>query len=229
MHAGTPARPPSVAICDPDPQLRWVLRAALEEAGHLVRVAASVQVALASFQSADGMVLDATTPDSPGPTVAEALRERGVRIPALFLIGADDAVALPLEPGDGVLARPFAIPELREHVAALLRDAPVWDGTPEGEGSPLDGISLDASANTVVVGEQRVALTRAEFRVLAALAAHPGELVESGVLIEAGWPDGSVVYEDTLAAHVERLRRKLDEADAPLAVLTVAGFGYELV
>ncbi len=51
-------------------------------------------------------------------------------------------------------------------------------------------------------------LTPTEFRLFAALAARPGEVVRREV-VAAGWPDGAIVHDNTLDTYVGRLRRKL--------------------
>ena len=55
------------------------------------------------------------------------------------------------------------------------------------------------------------ALTPTEFRLLAALAARPGDVVRRRELVAAAWPDGAIVNDNTLDAYIARLRRKLRE------------------
>ena len=45
---------------------------------------------------------------------------------------------------------------------------------------------------------------------------------------ESGWPHGAMVRENTLDAYVARLRRKLRQLEARLAIATVHGVGYKL-
>ena len=71
-------------------------------------------------------------------------------------------------------------------------------------------------------------LTPTEFRLLAALAARPGEVVRRATLVATGWPEGAIVHDNTLDAYLTRIRRKLREAGSPAAVETVRGVGYVL-
>jgi two-component system, OmpR family, response regulator len=90
------------------------------------------------------------------------------------------------------------------------------------------GLRLDPIAQTVQSGETRVTLTPTEFRLLAALAAQPGEPMHRRDLRAAAWPTGGIVHDNTLDAHLARLRRKLrDVPDAP-EIRTVHGVGYSL-
>jgi two-component system response regulator MprA len=89
-------------------------------------------------------------------------------------------------------------------------------------------LRLDPAAHGVRVGGRVEALTPTEFRLLAALAAQPGEALARRDLRAAAWPTGGVVHDNTLDAHLARLRRKLREVpDAP-EIRTVHGVGYSL-
>jgi two-component system response regulator MprA len=79
-----------------------------------------------------------------------------------------------------------------------------------------------------VHGDVRVALTPTEFRLLAALAARPGEVVRRRTLVSAGWPAGAIVHDNTLDAYLARVRRKLREAGTAAAIETARGVGYVL-
>jgi two-component system OmpR family response regulator len=73
-----------------------------------------------------------------------------------------------------------------------------------------------------------VSLTPTEFRLLAALAARPGEVVRRRELVQAAWPAGAMVHDNTLDQYVARLRRKLRDLEAPTAIATAHGVGYRL-
>jgi two-component system response regulator MprA len=78
------------------------------------------------------------------------------------------------------------------------------------------------------VGPRFEALTPTEFRLLAALAARPGEVLRRRELVSAAWPDGAIVHANTLDAYIGRLRRKLRALDARTEIGTARGVGYML-
>jgi two-component system response regulator MprA len=80
----------------------------------------------------------------------------------------------------------------------------------------------------VGIGEERIALTPTEFRLLAALAARPGEAVRRATLVGAAWPDGAIVHDNTLDVYIGRLRRKLGGLGGAPRIVTVHGVGYSL-
>jgi two-component system response regulator MprA len=204
-----------------------VLRDALVREGFAVRATPSGSEAVRSFAAdpPDVLLLDVGLPDADGRDVCQALRARGVRSPVLFLTARDavtDRVSGFHAGGDDYLTKPFALAELLVRVHALVRRAP------GGAASPSPGLVLDPATHGIVTATARVPLTPTEFRVLAAMAARPGELVRRATLVAAGWPDGAIVHDNTLDAFVARIRRKLREAGAPQAVVTARGVGYRL-
>jgi two-component system response regulator MprA len=217
----------TAGICEDDDELRGVVRAALERVGMTVRATASGAEAVRVFgaEPPDVIVLDVGLPDADGRDVCQALRARGLTTPVLFLTARDalpDRLSGFHAGGDDYLTKPFALTELLVRVQALLRR-----GSPGGGPAP-QGLVVDPAAHAIVHDGARVPLTPTEFRVLAALASRPGEVVRRAALIAAAWPDGAIVHDNTLDAYVARIRRKLREAGTAETVETARGIGYLL-
>jgi two-component system response regulator MprA len=215
----------SVGVCEDDDGLRDVLRRALATEGYGVRATASGAEAIAAF-TADPphlLVLDIALGDGDGRDVCSALRARGAKLPVLFLTGRhelEDRLAAFHAGGDDYLTKPFEIPELLVRLRGLLRRSHP-DGHPEQ-------LRLDPAAHALVLGDERVPLTRTEFRLLAALLASSPKVVHRPTLIAAGWPDRRGATENTLESCMARIRSKLRRADAELTISTVRGVGYAL-
>ena len=217
---------PSAGICEDDDALRGVVRHALVGAGFTVRATSSGTEAVRVFAAdpPDVLVLDIGLPDADGRDVCQALRVRGMSAPVLFLTARDalpDRLSGFHAGGDDYLTKPFALAELLVRVAALLRRPAA--GTAAGR-----ALVLDPAAHAIEHDGRRVALTPTEFRLLAALAARPGDVVRRASLVAAGWPDGAVVHDNTLDAYIARIRRKLREAGAPAELQTARGVGYRI-
>ena len=90
------------------------------------------------------------------------------------------------------------------------------------------GLRLDPAAHAARVDGRTERLTPTEFRLLAALAATPDEVVRRRTLVSAGWPEGAIVHDNTLDAYIARLRRKLASLEAREQIETVRGVGYAL-
>jgi two-component system response regulator MprA len=218
-------RPALIGICEDDDGLRSVLARALTDEGYEVRAVPGGRLAVQQFSAAppDLLVLDVGLPDADGRDVCQALRAHGVDAPVVFLTAhgqLTDRLSGFHAGGDDYLTKPFALAELLVRIKALLKRRR------EDRGS--GGLELDAARHGIRVGARETPLTPTEFRLLAVLAARPGEVVRRRELMAAAWPDGAIVHQNTLDAYVTRLRRKLREVDAPVGLETARGVGYVL-
>ena len=218
----------TVGLCEDDAELRSVLRRALGADGFEVRATSTGHEAVSRFseQPPDVLVLDIGLPDADGRDVCQALRAHGVDAPVIFLTARGaltDRLAGFGAGGDDYLTKPFALAELLFRVRALGRRANVRRDPP----TPAR-LQLDPASHGVRAGDRALSLTPTEFRLLAALAARPGEVVRRHELISAAWPDGAIVHDNTLDTYVGRLRRKLRELGVSDEIATARGVGYSL-
>jgi two-component system, OmpR family, response regulator len=217
----------TIGICEDDDDLRSVLTRTLRDEDFDVRATAGGREAVQTFSAdpPDLLVLDIGLPDADGRDVCQALRAHGVNSPVLFLTARGqltDRLSGFHAGGDDYLTKPFALAELVVRVRSLLRRA---GGE---ERAPVAGLRLDPAKHGVSVGDKTEALTPTEFRLMAALAARPGEVLRRRELVRAAWPDGAIVHDNTLDAYVARLRRKLRDLSATEELVTVRGVGYVL-
>ena len=73
-------------------------------------------------------------------------------------------------------------------------------------------------------------MTAMEHRLLETLAKNEGRIVTVDILCEALWGDNPFGYENSLNAHVRRVREKIEaDPSKPVSLLTVKGLGYKLL
>ncbi|MEH3033079.1 MAG: response regulator transcription factor [Aeromicrobium erythreum] len=216
-----------IGVCEDDASVRRVLVEGLRLAEHDVVLARSGREAVELFgpgSGVDALVLDIGLPDADGRDVCQALRAAGQQAPVLFLTALDavhDRVSGFHAGGDDYVPKPFSIREVVVRLEALVRRARPVVADPTG--LVLDPDRFSVRSRT---GEQR--LTPTEFRVLAAIAGRPGEVVRRRAVVAAGWPDGAIVHENTVDSYVRRVRVKLDAIGSPVALETVRGVGFVL-
>jgi two-component system response regulator MprA len=216
---------PRLLVVEDDLDLRTVLLRGLAEEGFAASGLGSGGEVLQRVERdpPDLMILDVGLPDADGRDVCQAMRAQGINMPVLFLTARDtltDRVTGFTAGGDDYVTKPFAFPELVARVRALLRRASTDTSSEAGV------LRLDPVAHAAFVGDERIALTPTEFRLLARLVSNPGEAVRRRDLVRTAWPHGARVRENTLDAYIARLRRKLSPfPDAP-TIRTVHGVGY---
>jgi DNA-binding response OmpR family regulator len=213
-------------IVEDDAVLRSQLSRGLSEEGfETVAVADGATALERADDSPDALIIDIGLPDSDGRDLCQALRARGCDAPVLFLTARDalpDRLSGFSAGGDDYVTKPFHFDEVVARLRALLRRAGADPATTVG------ALRLNPITHAVSSDDREVALTPTEFRLLAALAARPGEVVRRRELVQAAWPAGAMVHDNTLDQYVARLRRKLRDLAAPAAIATVHGVGYRL-
>jgi len=219
-----------ILVVDDEPEIRRAVGRALSARGYVVESAVDGEQALqtAPAFAPDLIVLDLNLPGIDGLGVCREIRKWS-QVPILVLSvredQADKVSALDLG-ADDYLTKPFGIDELLARVRALLRRA-----VPAGARTPpkfaLDGVEIDLDAHTVRRGGADVHLTKTEWALLDALAAHPGRLLTQRYLLENVWGPGYSEDMNVLRVFVSQLRRKIEpDPERPQIIVTDPGVGY---
>jgi DNA-binding response OmpR family regulator len=88
-------------------------------------------------------------------------------------------------------------------------------------------VQVNLVTHQVLVAGVPVELTPTEFRLLAALIRHRGQVLSSVKLLELAWSDPSGIGPERVKYSVMRLRRKLGtQAGGDSPIEAVRGFGY---
>lgn len=219
-------------LVDDAPELLSLLVSVFTREGYENLVtAATVQGALeiARREKPDLAVLDVMLPDGSGFSLLKTLRGEGFDFPVLFLTarGEDEDRLQGLGAGaDDYLVKPFLPQEL------ILRVRAVLYRTYKNE-SPLVHLAacdVDFERALVLRGGQELPLTAKEHALLFALYKNAGRIVTIDTLCEAAWGDNPFGYENSLMAHVRRIREKIEaNPSKPASLLTVKGLGYKLL
>ena len=214
-----------ILVVEDEPTLAAQLAATLQAAGYAVDTAANGRDAgyMGEVETFDAVVLDLGLPMVDGLTVLKRWRALGRTMPVLILTarGAWSEKVAGIDAGaDDYLTKPFHMEELLARIRALIRRA-VGQASAEIACGPL---VLDTRSGRVSVDGQALSLTSHEFRVLAYLIHHAGEIVSRTELTEHIYAQDYDRDSNTIEVFVARLRKKLP----PGLIETVRGLGYRL-
>jgi two-component system OmpR family response regulator len=236
-------------IVDDDPALRELVGDHLTRYGLTARLADSAAAMRRELSRGgiDIVLLDLMLPDGDGIELCRDLRMHS-KIPVIMLtaqgdpisrvlgleMGADDYVAKPFEPRE-LLARIHAL--MRRSSGALANGDAAADSSPaprfEPPGAPASrgfgGWQIDWR-NRMLISPEGVglSLSNVEYRLLAAFADHPGEVLSRSQLVEMTRSAASESNERSIDLAVSRLRAKLSESlENPQFIRTVRGRGYQ--
>lgn len=148
-------------------------------------------------------------------------------VPIIFISSASDNMNIVMAMnmgGDDFVAKPFDCNVLIAKIKALLRRS--YDYS---ESSPVlthKGAFLNTGDNTLVYENNKIELTKNEYRILLCLLENKGKTVSREKLMERLWETDSFVDENTLTVNINRLRKKLDSAGLEDFIKTKFGVGY---
>jgi len=226
------ATPLTVLVIDDEPQIRRIVRSALQSPSTRIIEAKEGSGGLdaAAAERPQLIILDLGLPDMSGVEVCRALRE-WTRAPILVLSARHsdtEKVALLDAGADDYVTKPFSTTELQARVRALLRRAARSETADADTRIESGDLVIDLVARTVTVRDEYVHLTRTEWEVLRALATQAGRTLTHQQLFHQVWSGRT--YGDAqqyLRVQVAHLRRKIEEdVVRPRYIVTEPGVGY---
>jgi DNA-binding response OmpR family regulator len=210
-------------VVEDDAGLRQGLKDALAKAGYAVDAADNGIDAehLGEQEPYDAVILDLGLPGRPGLEVLSNWRRRGVGVPVIILTARDawhEKVAGFGAGADDYVAKPFHIEELIARLRAVLRRG----RQPAGGLLQGGGLALDEDRQTVKRGDDVIALTGVEFRLLRYFMLHPGRILSQGRLTEHVYEFDADKDSNVIEVYINRLRQKLGRD----VIRTRRGQGY---
>jgi two-component system OmpR family response regulator len=222
-----------ILVVDDDQEIRTLLADYLERNGYRVSVLPDGRELLrvVGSRSIDLLVLDLMLPGVDGLTLCRDLRARS-RLPVLILSarGEDVDRIVGLEMGaDDYLAKPFHPRELLARIRAILSRAGHGEQPPDVAGYRFDGHYLDLLRRSLVRDDgTKVALSGAEFELLAIFLARPNRVLSREMLVDLTQGRDAPAYDRSIDVRVSRLRQALGDSGETRLLQTVYGEGYIL-
>jgi DNA-binding response OmpR family regulator len=223
-----------ILLVEDDLVLRGVMQRSLQDAGHEVATAGSVDEAdqLWRAHPYDVVLLDLSLPQSAHPlsaagsglTVLRSARARGDRTPVLVLTArnrTEERIAGLDAGADDYLGKPFDLGEVEARLRALARRS-----AGSQEQVSVGRLTLDRPARRFQLDGHPFRLPAREFDVLWELMTPVGRVCSKRELAAKLSDLDDLLADNALEAFISRLRKKL--AGSGARIRTLRGLGYVL-
>lgn len=181
----------------------------------------------------DLAILDVMLPDIDGFRLCQKIRETHF-FPIIMLTARvedmDKIMGLTLG-ADDYITKPFNPLELTARVKTQLRRYKKYnaEGRDDSRACEFSGLYINQETHKCSLYGEELALTPREFAILWYLCDHRGKVVSSEELFEAVWGEAFLESNNTVMAHVARIREKMKEPPRkPKFIKTVWGVGYTI-
>ena len=151
------------------------------------------------------------------------------KVPIIFISSAVDNMNIVMAMnmgGDDFITKPFDLNVLTAKVQALLRRTYDFAGT--SQLLEHRGAILNLSDGTLMWNNERIELTKNEFRIMKTLMEQKERVVSRDELMENLWATDSFIDDNTLTVNVNRLRKRLEQVGLKDFIVTKKGLGYKV-
>jgi DNA-binding response OmpR family regulator len=229
-HGAAAAAQCRILVVEDDASIAALLGRELKALGHTVDVVHLAEDALLAARVNDYalLIVDLGLPDGDGLDLMREMRRRSIEVPILVLTArrnVEDRVIGLSSGADDYLVKPFAVPEMRARVSALLR-RPI---RLRGNKVSIANLTVDCDALEAVVDGVGLPLARKQFQLLELLVRRKNHMTPKRMIEESLYGFDDEVSANSIEAHVSKLRRVLKSAGAGATIETRRGIGYRLV
>ena len=224
--------PETILIVEDEPEFAELVELWMTRAGYRAVIARTGPEGLRRFydEHPDLVILDVAMPGLDGWQLIERFREFS-RVPILMVTarGSEAEKVRGLKLGaDDYITKPLSLPELTARVEAALRRAATSAPDRPRRRRHRD-LVVDLDGHQAFIDGVEVRLTPTEFRLLAYLVEHAGQLATHRQILGAVWGAGYDRDVHLLRMTIRNLRMRLDAAAPGQAyIATEYGLGYRL-
>ncbi|MDJ1174196.1 response regulator [Roseofilum capinflatum] len=218
-----------ILVTEDDPILAPMLKKALTHQHHVVDIADDGQLGweYADALTYDLILLDIDLPKLDGLNLCRRLRQEGYQGAIILLTAKHQSTdkVKGLDAGaDDYVVKPCTLEELNARIRAVMRRRQSYAQSILIWGD----LSLNPKTCEVIYQKQPLSLSAKEYSLLELFLRHPQRIFSSSSILDYLWAFPDSPGEETVRAHVKRLRRKLKGVGAEGLIETIYGMGYRL-
>jgi DNA-binding response OmpR family regulator len=215
-------------IVEDDRSMAEAMKRQIEAWGNQVSIAGDFQNIMKEFLDFDPhlVLIDIMLPFYNGYYWCTEIRKVS-GVPVVFISSASDNMNIIMAinmGGDDFITKPFDLNVFNAKIQAILRRT--YDLTGKVPVLEQDGALLNLNDMTLIYGEEKIELTKNEFRILRTLMENKGKVVSRNTLMTRLWEDDCYVEENTLTVNMTRIRKKLEQIGLKDFIKTKTGKGY---
>lgn len=218
-----------IMIIEDEEKIRNIMASSIEKWGFEVKAITEFDNILNEFIEYDPhlILMDINLPYFDGFYWCNKIREVS-KLPIIFVSSRNtnmDIVMAMNMGGDDFIQKPFSLDVLTAKINAILRRTYSYTNI---ESSVIEyaDVVLNLKDNTVLYHDEKVELTKNEFKILYILMKNNGKIIDRDEIIKSLWDDESFVDDNTLTVNINRLRKKLESIDLFDYIQTKKGKGY---
>lgn len=220
-----------IVVVDDEKEVADLLELYLTSEGYGVSKFYESREALIYMQSnrVDLAVIDIMMPDMDGFALCKAIRQ-DYFFPVIMLtakVEDTDKITGLMLGADDYITKPFNPLEVVARVKTQLRRYTSYNAVADMEELDIRGLYINNTTHSCTLFDKELDLTPTEFSILWYLSEHRGAVVSTEELFEAVWGEKYLENNNTVMAHVGKIREKMHESyKNPKFIKTVWGVGY---
>jgi len=149
------------------------------------------------------------------------------KVPIIFISSAGDNMNIVMAMnmgGDDFICKPFDLNVLTAKVGALIRRTYSFQGMMNV--IEHKGAILNLSDTSLTYKNNRLDLTKNEYKILQLLMENTGKVVSRDEIMQHLWESDTFIDDNTLTVNITRLRKKLADIGLDNFISTKKGIGY---
>ena len=219
-----------ILIVEDDLVIAEMIQKGLQQWGFDTGIADDFQNVLAIFLKYDPhlLLMDISLPFYNGYYWCTEIRKIS-KVPIIFLSSRADKMDIIMAinmGGDDYISKPISMDLLTSKIQAMLRRS--YDYVVEPPQLRFRGYHLDSGTSSLCFENQRVELTKNEYRILQTLLENKGQIISREKLMLKLWDSDEFIDDNTLTVNVNRLRKTLKDYGFEDCIVTHKGQGYSI-
>lgn len=183
------------------------------------------------------VILDLMLPGMPGEEVLARIKEESPRTAVIVASAKGDTgsrISLLRAGADDFIVKPFDTEELLARLEAVLRRRGGAEAAPDGredEKSVLTfrDITIYPDDFAVLVGGERLSLTKREYLILKLLVGNPTKVFTKNNIYQSVWNEEFLGEDNAVNVHISNIRSKLSKIRPGVNYIqTVWGIGFKM-